>query len=130
LYQPETLMLISGYAFGDEHLNEMIFDAVQRRPRSEVVAFCFETIPEVLAERAAVTPNLQAVGPSEAILGGERAAWDPPGDAPVDLWAGDAFRLGDFANLATFLARSSPPKGELEARLAELLARAAAGASA
>lgn len=130
LYQPETLMLISGYSFADQHINEMIFDAAQHRPRSEVVVFCFSDIPYVLAERATVTPNLQAVGPSEAVLSGVRADWEKPSDAPQDLWPQNSLGLGNFANLASFLARSSPPMGELEARLAELLASAAGGADA
>ena len=75
LNEPETLMLLSGYAFGDEHLNELIFDAARRRPRSEFIAFCYSTIPETLAATAAVTPNLQVVSPTEAILGGLRAGW-------------------------------------------------------
>jgi hypothetical protein len=126
LNHPETLMLISGYSFGDEHLNEMLFDAARRRPRSELIAFCYGSIPELLAERAVVTPNLQAVSPSEAILGGVRADWEAVNDAPPDLWAGDQFALGDFRNFSSFLARSSPPGGELEARLGEMLAKAAA----
>jgi hypothetical protein len=130
LNHSETLMFISGYSFGDAHLNEMLFDAARRRPRSELIAFCFSSIPDELAERAATTPNLQAVGATEAILGGVRADWLKPADAPVDLWADDTFALGDFANLASFLARSSPPQGELEARLSELLAKAAVDAGA
>ena len=126
LSHPETLMLISGYSFGDDHLNEMLFDAARRRPRSELIAFCYGSIPDLLAERAVVTPNLQAVSPTEAILGGVRADWDAPDDAPPDLWAGDRLALGDFCNFSSFLARSSPPGGELEARLGELLAKAAA----
>jgi SIR2-like domain len=126
LHHPETLMLISGYSFGDAHLNEMLFDAARRRPRSELIAFCFDVIPDELAERAAVTPNLQVVAPKEAILGGVRAEWEPPEDAPTDLWVDDGFALGGFGSLATFLARSSPPLDELEARLGEMLAKAAA----
>ncbi len=68
-------------------------------------------------------PNLQAMGRSEAILGGSRADWDAPDEAPEDLWGDDGFALGDFSNLARYLARSSPPQGELEARLSELLAK-------
>jgi hypothetical protein len=128
LYQSETLTLISGYSFSDEHLNEILFDAARRRPRSEVIAFCFGAIPSPLVERALVTPNLQALGRSEAILGGVRADWEPPKDAAPDLWADAGFGLGDFSNLASFLARSSPPEGELEARLGELLASAVASA--
>jgi SIR2-like domain len=127
MQHPETLMIISGYSFGDQHLNEMIFDAAQRRPRSEFTVFCHGEIPTTLAEKAISTPNLQALAGKDAILGGVRAKWSTPTDAPGDLWADDAFGLGDFGRLATFLARSSPPQGELQARLAELLA-AAAGA--
>ena len=72
-----------------------------------------------------MTPNLQAIGPKDAIIGGIRAEWDAPDDAPDDLWAADALALGDFGKLASFLACSSPPQGELEARLSELLAKAA-----
>ncbi len=128
LYHPETLMLISGYSFGDAHLNEILFDAARRRPRSELIAFCFDGIPGCLAERAMVTPNLQAIAPSEAIIGGVRDCWEPPDDAPPDLWADGKFALADFGKLAGFLARSSPPQGELEARLSQLLARAAGDA--
>lgn len=130
LHHQETLLLISGYSFGDAHLNEMIFDAAMRRPRSEFVAFCYDGIPDDLAERAMVTPNLQALGATEAIVGAKRDNWTPPGEAPAELWNDDRFGLGSFANLATFLARSSPPQGDLEARLAELLAKAAEAAGA
>lgn len=128
LHQPETLMIISGYSFGDAHLNEMLFDAARRRPRSELIAFCFGDIPDTLAESASVTPNLQAVAGHEAILGGVRAEWEPLKDATPGLWGDDGLALGNFSSLAGFLARSSPPQGELEARLSELLAKAAANA--
>ena len=129
LHQPETLMLISGYSFGDAHLNEMLFDAVRRRPRSELIAFCFGEIPEILIEHSSLNPNLQVVARHEAILGGKRAAWEPLKEASPDMWDDGGVALGNFANLASFLARSSPPQGELEAQLSELLAKAAANTS-
>jgi hypothetical protein len=132
LHHPETLMIVSGYSWRDDHLNEVIFDAAQHRPRSEVVAFGRSKIPKPLAERATNMPNLQAVSAKEAILGGVRGEWklvgtDPP---PADVWADDKLALSDFKHLAAFLARSSPPHPELERRLADLLADAAKGARA
>lgn len=124
LAQPETLTLITGYAFGDQHLNELIFEAARRRPRSEFIAFCYSTMPDELVALATTAPNVQVVTPNEAILGGLRGTWKTPDDPPADVWAGDAFLLGDFSYLAQFLARSSPPQPELEARLSELLAKA------
>lgn len=110
LNQAETLLLITGYSFGDEHLNEQIFAAAKRRERSEFVAFCFSRIPDALAERAEVTPNLQVVSGNEAILGGIRAAWRETQDAPVDVWSKNEFRLSDLRNLARYLARSTAPE--------------------
>lgn len=129
LYTPETLTLVSGYSFGDAHLNEMLFDAASRRERSEIVVFCYEQIPVTLAERALTTPNLQVVSPGEAILGGVRGAWKAPEDVPPNLWANDRFILGDFAQLAAFLARTSSPDRDVDALLVKLLEAAAAGES-
>lgn len=39
LHHPETLMIVTGYSWSDDHLNEVIFDAARHRPRSEIVAF-------------------------------------------------------------------------------------------
>ena len=109
LAQPETLTLVSGYSFGDDHLNEMFFDAAVRRPRSETIVFCYSEIPQVVKDRAGLTPNLQAITPTEAILGGRLEQWEPPsGDSlPGDFWKDNKFTLGDFNNLTAHLALSS-----------------------
>lgn len=130
LHHPETLLIVTGYSWSDEHLNEVIFEAARHRPRSEIVAFARSAIPDALGERAETMPNLQAVTGDEAILGGIRGPWKMKGMPPADVWATNKLALRDFVQLATFLARSSPPLGELEARLAEVLADAAKSASA
>ena len=124
LRQPETLMLISGYSFGDQHLNELIFDAARRHQRSEFVAFCFGDIPTELREAARNVPNLQALGRESAIIAGLEAQWDAPEEAPADIWHDGGFALGDFACLSSYLARSAPPQSEIETLLADLLDRA------
>jgi hypothetical protein len=130
LLHPETLTIITGYSWNDEHLNEVIFDAARRRPRSEVIAFSRSTLPEALVEHAREIPNLQAVTGTEAVLGGVKADWKDGGTTPGDVWADNKLALREFGPLAEFLARSSPPQRELEARLAEVLATAAGGAVA
>ncbi len=123
LEQPETLTLITGYAFGDQHLNEIIFDAARRRPRSEFVVFCYGEISNDLAEVAKCTPNLQVVSPTEAIISGLRDDWKSPDEAPVDVWADGKFMLGDFDFLSQFLSRSSPNERDFENLFGELLSR-------
>jgi hypothetical protein len=106
LNEPETIMLISGYSFCDQHLNELLFDAARRRERSEFVAFCYSDIPEDLATRAMSAPNLQVMGATEAIIGGIRSNWKAPEDPPPDVWENGKFALGDFKHLAAYLART------------------------
>jgi hypothetical protein len=120
LAHPETLTVITGYSWSDEHLNEVIFDAARGRQRSEIVAFCRSSLPASLVDRASETPNLQAITGTEAILGGVRAPWKVKETPPDDVWAGDKLALREFGPLAAFLARSSPPQRDVSARLIEL----------
>ena len=110
LAQPETLTLVAGYSFGDEHLNEVLFDAAARHPRSEIIVFCHSEIPQVLEDRARLSPNLQAVTTDKAILGGRLEPWEPPEEdlGSFDFWIEGKFTLGDFSNLTSHLALSSP----------------------
>ncbi|MDX3966819.1 MAG: SIR2 family protein [Bradyrhizobium sp.] len=121
LHQPETLVIVAGYSFGDAHLNELLFDAAVRRERSEFVAFCYSEIPDALADRANTTPNLQVAGSREAILGGVRGNWKPPADAPAELWENDQLALRDFGKLAAYLARSAAREPEVDSVLRELV---------
>jgi hypothetical protein len=91
----------------DDHLNEIIFDAATRRERSEIVVFCFDAIPDPLAERATVTPNIQVASPKEAIIGGLRGPWEAEEVPPTNIWADDKFLLGNFKHLAAYLAKSA-----------------------
>ncbi len=128
LQQPETMVIIAGYSFSDDHLNELLFDAAARRERSEFLAFCYSTIPEALASRALTTPNLQVVGGDEAILGGIRAPWKAPAESVPNLWEDGKLALCDFRHLAAYLARSTARDDEKEAPIrAPIRTRAAGG---
>ena len=79
------------------------------------IAFCFDNIPQRLADIASISPNLQAVGQSEAILKCELANWkelDCDQDITNNLWSNGKFALVDFANLAKYLAKKSPSQLE------------------
>lgn len=107
LEEQETLVIITGYSFGDDHLNEMIFDAAARRQRSEFVAFCYATIPDVLSKRASNTPNIQVASSKEAILSGVRGNWKAPTSPSPEVWENNQFALPDFRKLAAYLARNT-----------------------
>lgn len=121
LHQPETILLISGYSFSDAHLNEIIFDAATRRARSEIVAFCFSRIPDMLSARASTTPNLQIVGTQEAIIGGVRAEWKPIENDPAAIWENGKLSFCDFGKLAGYLARSAAREPQSEALIRDMV---------
>lgn len=100
---PETVTLVAGYSFGDQDLNEMLFDAARAHPRSETVVFCFNDISSVVSDVAAATRNFSVLGKTEAIIGGQRLKWARPEDLP-GIWESGAFQLGDFKHLSRFLA--------------------------
>ena len=106
LAEPETVLIVNGYSFQDQHLNEVIFDAATRYPRSEIFVTCHSKIPTGLAAQALKTPSLTAVSRDEAILGGRKHSWSREADLP-DLYESKKFLLGDFNYLTRFLARSA-----------------------
>lgn len=103
LAEPETIVLVSGYSFADEHLNEIIFNAAHRHPRSEIVAFCFDDAPKCLRTEALRTKNLTVMAKKEAVVGGLALEWSPDVDIP-DICKNGNFELGDFSKLTSFLA--------------------------
>lgn len=105
LHEDETLVIISGYSFGDQHLNEIIFQAAARRPRSDFIVFCHSEIPHILVERGSRIPNLTVAGPMEAYWP-DQGEWKPDDDLSELIWDDGSFGLTDFTNLAEFLSKS------------------------
>ena len=120
LEQDDALLIVAGFSFGDEHINNLIFGALENRPRTHVYALQFDEPPDEadLAKRAGQRPNMIVVGPESGIIGGRRAPWVPI-ESPTFMATvfelkeeepagGDAAKLGrmkigDFARLSAFL---------------------------
>lgn len=77
LEQDDALLIVAGFNFGDEHINNLIFGALENRPRTHVYALQFEEPLEdsVLIKRAYRRSNLIVVGPETGVIGGRRAKW-------------------------------------------------------
>jgi len=120
LEQDDALLVIAGFSFGDEHINNLIFGALENRPRTHVYALQFEEPPHDadLVKRAAQRPNMIVVGPKTGIIGGRRAAWAPvespafmatvfesKEEEPADGKAvkSGRMKIGDFALFSEFL---------------------------
>lgn len=112
LFEPETILVIAGYSFGDQHINEVILDAIRARPRSEFVFTHFGEIPDEAQRAAENWRNVTLLGPNYGVVGGDMGIWTAPeADAKAqNIWSDGAFQLGNFQRLAEFLARSVPPE--------------------
>ncbi len=122
--QDDSLLVTSGYSFGDQHINEILFDSLANRARSHVLALQYLD-PEPGSDLVAAAErrsNLMVVGPTSGWIGGRRAPWrllEPVDDSTarfMDLaFDSDAepdpekvsltgrFKLGDFNWLSRFL---------------------------
>lgn len=111
----ESLMLVCGYSFGDEHINDIIFSGLRANNRFSVTVLSFDPLAGPTADKNLVKPasgirNLTVYGPDMAMVGGVLGKWAKPQRAPagVAAWpfwddAKDQFTLGDFSNLPGFL---------------------------
>lgn len=79
LEQDDALLIVAGFGFGDEHINNLIFGVLENRPRTHVYALQFEELPEDndLIKRAYQRSNMIVIGPDTGIIGARRAAWAP-----------------------------------------------------
>jgi hypothetical protein len=120
----DSILVTAGYSFGDQHINEVIFEALDANPRLHVFALCFSdpAADSELGRESRRRRNILVFGPRKAIVRGEEGPWllrDPVRDGPrLDglfepdtLGAGASandpvegtLKLGDFAVLCSLL---------------------------
>ena len=120
LEQDDALLVVAGFSFGDEHINNLIFGALENRPRTHVYALQFDELAPVadLMKRAAQRSNMIVISPQTGSIGGRQAIWAPVEcppfmDAVFELKeetpdGGDPvksgkMKIGDFARFCDFL---------------------------
>lgn len=118
--QPNSLLIISGYSFNDQHLNDTIITALKANPNSMAIALLFDTMtyekggeiveryPEAI--KTAKRNNLALWAYDEAIIGTARGKWKIPVDIEDEENLAECYdkkdqqlKLGDFSKLGDFL---------------------------
>lgn len=117
----EALLVIAGYSFADQHLNEIIFQSLRSNPKLAALSLTFGdwvekggekvlAVGDDLVQRARENRNLMVVGPDIASVGGVVGAWNLAGRKPKEgeewpFWdeASNAWTLGDFKKFARYL---------------------------
>ncbi len=122
LQRGELVFICSGYSFSDQHINDIIFNALRQNKRLYVVVFCFSDMQvDEMSTYATAHMNLCVVGPKKIIINGIKREWMYDGVTDADLgyklyWdeVKKEFTLGDFRNLIEFLIENSSRKSMIE----------------
>lgn len=118
--QSNSLLIISGYSFNDQHLNDTIISALKANPNSMAIALLYDTMtykkggeiveryPEAI--KTAKRNNLALWAYDEAIIGTARGKWEILVDIEDEVNLAECYdktdqqlKLGDFSKLGDFL---------------------------
>lgn len=138
LLKGATLVVVIGYSFSDQHINDILFQGLRSNPRlSIIVPMYLQDDAEKVYPHAIEHKNLSVYGPKTACIGGKIGDWQSPAEA-VNRWAkpdvfwnstNDQFSLGDFQCFANFLdLLYSPQQNACDITLAEPLNDSVQGA--
>ena len=86
LESDDALLVVCGFGFGDQHINNLIFEALENRPRTHVYALQYVDPHQDsdLVVRGSQLHNMIVVGPNGGVIGGRQARWGvPKGQADV-----------------------------------------------
>ena len=99
LRQPSSVLVSCGFSYRDEHINEVIEQALRANPTAAVQALMYGSIDQYGAalQMSERTPNLSVLAEDAAVVGLQRGEWQSSerggaGKATCDL--GDFSRLG------------------------------------
>jgi hypothetical protein len=136
LARDHALLITAGYSFGDEHINAIIYSALDNRASTNVIALRYNDLsPDDPVTRAATQrPGFTLVGPNAGILGGQWGEWhlQHPDDRTLTMMASAlqqtkptaahdkcdrtsqsvSVRLGDFNAFCSFLASMGHTRNE------------------
>lgn len=122
LYRRELVFIICGYSFGDEHINEMIYNAVRNNNRLYVTVLCYgDEQVEKMEDMVSSFTNICVAGPTKVLVNGIKKEWEYDDTEQQDVGSGmywddtdKKFLLGDFKALIEFLIENSGRKNVIE----------------
>lgn len=110
----EVLLLIMGYSFSDQHLNDILMQGLRSNGRLAIIALSHGEAdgaqlitPEKLLQLSRQHRNLTVLGPDKASFGGIARPWSigTPSHESKLFWDYDTsqFTLGDFTAFASWI---------------------------
>lgn len=108
--KPSSLLITSGYSFRDEHINDVISNALTNNPTSTVIALLYDSLDsyELAIKMAEKKSNLVLWASDGAFIGRNRSVWANASQENTlfdFLYKDNKFLLGDFLILGKLLAQ-------------------------
>jgi hypothetical protein len=117
LAKGETLLVVCGYSFSDQHINEILFQGLRSNPRLTIITLIYgdsvegspkRKIQNFIVDSGKRFRNFTIVGPDQVLIGGVNEIWEPipTGAEEAEIsryWDGNNFLLGDFRSFTLFL---------------------------
>ena len=125
LREGEGIFIVSGYSFGDYHINEIIYNALRYNNRLHVIVFLYSSAGcEQIIDRAKQYLNMTVFTPTEAVIGGTQGVWKlgaKDGQTIKTFWDENKNELilGQFSCLVDFLADMSGQNASINKELKE-----------
>jgi hypothetical protein len=105
LSTPASTLVITGYSFGDDHVNEMIFEGLRANPSASGFAMMHGAMATYQAtiKTAERVSNLRFLSPDSLAISGDVLAWESMG---IDATSGASpADLCDFTTFGEFLLK-------------------------
>lgn len=106
----EVLLVVHGYSFSDEHLNEIVFQSLRANQHLSVITFVFDNLPSSYEQYGKDFRNLSFYAPDKLCIGGVVSNWAEPslGKKGITDWpfwdnTKKEFNLGNFEKFASYL---------------------------
>lgn len=121
--QKSAVLVVQGYAFGDDHINEIILSHAERSGATILALMFSDPVDNsTIKSLSKGKGNFVCIAPTEGCIGGDWAPWDTQSIKEVaedslfkTLVSKDSgCNLGDFAQFGKLLARLSFPSLTLE----------------
>ncbi len=122
---PDVLLIVAGYSFADQHINEIILQCLRANSSLAVTVLLHDPATPTLARHASQHRNLTVYDPINAYVGTVKGDWHSPQEPPLNAPPAaegppsGVFTLGHFSEFAQYLAsflgssvtvHSSPPE--------------------
>jgi hypothetical protein len=113
IMEPDSLLLSTGFSFADAHISSRLLESFLANPSAALFSFQFGALEqEKYAKEIAIKcPGISAYCRDGAVVNGIEGKWKigaPPTknweQIRIEYFKGQEFLLGDFKNLARFLA--------------------------